>query len=221
MEFITGSNLDVFGPEVQVYLEKEEALNNLLLGIIRHVQHSEPLPEHKPCFLKVVDGVQILLVGVMTPPQKLVLYSDTLPEPAIFSELAVYLKADGWRIPGVLGPTPLSTYFADAWSAQTGLSKEPGVRQRTFWLRQVVNHSKALGCLRLASTTDLDLLSEWMYGFHCEVWADTVPQDLVLQRGVVEKLIGQKALYIWQDRQPVSMAAQTRASTNGIAINAV
>jgi hypothetical protein len=60
-----------------------------------------------------------------------------------------------------------------------------------------------------------------MYGFHCEVWADTVPQDLVLQRGVVEKLIGQKALYIWQDEQPVSMAAQTRASTNGIAINAV
>jgi hypothetical protein len=78
MEFITGSNLDVFGPEVQVYLEKEEALNNLLLGIIQHTRQSTALPEHKPCFLKVVDGTQILLVGVMTPPQKLVLYSHTL-----------------------------------------------------------------------------------------------------------------------------------------------
>ena len=58
------------------YLEAHEVLNGLMLGIAFRLSQSAPRRRNRPFLAVVEDGGELVGAALMTPPRKMVLYSQ-------------------------------------------------------------------------------------------------------------------------------------------------
>lgn len=211
-----------FLAQAQATLEADEAANNLLLGIAQRLAAGNAPPNWSTPYLATVADAagQLSLEAVMTPPAKLVLHGEgDVWQPAL-EPLAHNLLDSGWYVPGVLGPSEVVHAFAETWQTVARRPYRRGMRQRIYELRQVVYRGAAPGCLRGAVADDLDLLAAWFAAFHAEALHET--PDPETTRDNAERRILAGDMVVWEDdRQVVSMAARSRPSAHGIAVNAV
>ena len=77
----------------------------------------------------------------------------------------------------------------------------------------------ATGKIRLAVDRDRYLLIDWTQAFRQE--ALRAAEDRSDSELWVERKLQNQSLYVWQDRETVSMAAYGGATPNGIRVNAV
>jgi hypothetical protein len=104
------------------------------------------------------------------------------------------------------------------WANATGAKYKAGMRQRLYELRTVIPAQTAPGALRLASENDLDLVARWIGEFSTEALPGG---DMAKSRESAASRIALRDVYLWESMQPVSMAATTRPTTNGIGISLV
>jgi len=80
-----------------------------------------------------------------------------------------------------------------------------------------VNQSQTpSGSFRVATKDDMRLLAQWTLAFHYEA----VPNDPLSDvQGVTKRRTAHKAIFIWDDGIPVSVAATSRPTTNGVSVN--
>lgn len=78
MIITTYSNAADFLLKTQPFLEKNEATNNLMLGICLRLKNFPDQIKTAPYLATVVDEHGLVVATVMTPPQKLVVYSDKM-----------------------------------------------------------------------------------------------------------------------------------------------
>lgn len=105
MRITTYADADAFLCKARAYLEEDEALNNLLLGIAIRLQDQESV-DPPPLFLTGDEGGGLIFAALMTPPRKLILYSQIDDPP--FVDLVRYLTQSPWVVPGVLAPADLA-----------------------------------------------------------------------------------------------------------------
>lgn len=207
-----------FLAKVQATLETNEAANNLILGLTLRVNHYLPLTQHPPYFATITAHNELLLAAMMTPPRPLVLYtrlSDWREALELFIQEAARRQ---WPISGVTGPPPLSEAFAAAWATLTGKTYRVQIRNRLYELREVNSIPITPGRLRLATTADLELITQWTFAFQTEALQRG---DLAEAYEVARYKISEQELYLWEDGQPVCMAGQSRPTPNGICISLV
>lgn len=205
--------------DVRAYLEEQEVVNGLPLGLaIRLVK--EPLAYGSPpYFAAVAENGQPVLTALMTPPHNLILYSDRKAvETEALGLLARDLLAHGWPVAGVNGPAPLPQAFADVWTAQFGARSIPGMSQRVYQLREVIPTRPAPGHLRLAAAEDATLVVAWFDAFQQESIPDAPRVD---SAQMVVKRIAEETIFLWDDHGPVSMAGKTRPTQHGISVGPV
>jgi hypothetical protein len=154
----------------------------------------------------------------MTPPHKLIVYSNRQDVSKALMVLAHYLHQSDWTFPAVLGLAPVAEAFARIWAELTATTYEVGMRQRVFELRQVQHPTYPSGQLRLATDVDLTLITEWIIAFHEEALE---PIDWTTGREIANGHIRQGDIYVWEDDVSVSMAAKVRPTRNGMAISLV
>jgi len=197
-------------------LEEREAENNLMLGLCLKMSSEEIEPA--PYFATVKQRDDLLVAAIMTPPHKLIVYSDTNARVEVFELLTADLLAKGLPVPGVIGRSAGTSTFAKAWEKITGESAIQGMRHRIYRLTEVNQPQTPSGSFRVATKDDLTLLAQWTLAFHHEA----VPNDPLSDvQGATRRRVAHKEIFVWEDAGPVSVAARSRPTTNGVSVNLV
>lgn len=199
-------------------LEENEAANNLILGMSLRIKASPYTIKTAPFFATVTDRDRVILAAVMTPPFKIVLSSDADDYSDAVDSFTKNILSLHLPIPGVTAASALAASFAEQWSQIAEVKYHEGMRQRIYELRKVNPPQWAQGAMRLATRNDLDLAEQWAIAFNDEA-IGTPAENL---RGLVERKIESRELYVWVDGgSTVSMAATTRPTRRGVGVNLV
>lgn len=218
MNVKTYENANDFLQDTRAYLEQNEAVNGLMLGLAFRLAQFADQIKTPPFLASVADEAGLAVASLMTPPHKLLVYSDRQAATEALTALARHLYQNDWTFPAVLGLAPVAETFAQIWSELTGTSYEVGMRQRVFELREVQHPTYPSGHLRLATAVDTDTITEWIRAFHQEALEEI---DWTTAREIANGNIRQSDIYVWDDGQPVSMAAKVRPTANGMTISLV
>ena len=214
----TPQNARDFLLHAQPELEKNEAANNLMLGLALQWQQFPEKLKTKPYFATVWEEQELVIVAIMSPPQKLLLHGVRPDTRAAVALLAQDLFDNNWPVPCAFGPDDLAFQFAEAWARLSGASYTEGRRQRIYELRQVLPPPPCSGRLRLAVESDFDLIAQWSFAFNLEAFG---AGDESEARAAAQDKISGRMIYIWEDERPVAMAAQSRPTANGACISYV
>jgi len=220
MHLLNFPDANQFLNRAQHYLEAREAVNSLMLGTcLRLAYHPERITE-TPYFATVEKGVLVHLAAMLTPPFNLVLASHQYEGDSSLQLVIDDLLAQNWSVPGITAPKSLARSFAQIWSAKNGCRYDLEMAQRIYECRGVIPPLNVPGSLRPATIDDIELVTNWFYAF----WEETFPTQRFNTEEVLElarNRINDGDIYLWHHDLPVSMAAKTRPTINGISINFV
>jgi predicted GNAT family acetyltransferase len=218
MELRTYQSATAFLQDARTSLLAREVANSLMLGICLRLEGAASLVEPAPYFAAVTDGDTLLSAAVMTPPHNLIVHSDQpQPDPALVP-IARDLSTESWDVPGVLGPSAVARAFAEVWAKVTGERYAVGSQQRLYELRQVRPPRGVSGRLRPAAPEDVERVALWTEGFEREALGGGDGEGA---RATAERRITAGDVYLWEDGNPVSMAARTRPMPHGVAVSLV
>jgi predicted GNAT family acetyltransferase len=214
----TYADAEGFLRNTQAELESNEAANSLMLGICLRLLRNPERVKTPPYLGTVEDEEGLLLAALMTPPHKLVVCGDQGDLDEAARLLAEDLVRGGWRVPGVLGPREVARSLVQGWAEATGQRCELERQQRVHELRKVMTRAPERGRLRLATVVDMELVTEWRCAFQIAVFGQADQEEA---RRATQNRIERGDLYLWEHDRPVSMAAKTRPTTNGISVSLV
>jgi predicted GNAT family acetyltransferase len=201
--------------DVQPYLERQEAVTDLMLGLASRLVEEPLAYGSPPYFTAVADQQGPILVALMTPPHNLILHSEQESTPGSLGLLALDLIVGRWAVTGVLGPVHLAEAFAGLWARRTGVIRAPAMSQRIYKLSGVIHPCYSPGRLRLAGEDDTDRIVRWMDALQQEALPNA-PRPLP---DMTHARIAERNVFLWDDRRPVSMAVKTRPTRRGISVS--
>lgn len=199
-------------------LQPHAAFYNLLLGLA--VRASEN-PQSTSWGVHILSPTsESLLLALQVSPSSPLILAECGPDPsAAWPELSNALHQAGRDFCEIRGPEKTVAAWLDFWQKQQGGSGQVLMRQGVYSCTQVSSPPPLPGHLRLATTSDLSLLIQWLGGFYQEALFETRPPEVELQVSVQQKL-NEGALFVWEnDTQPCAMAAIVRRPPGGAAIS--
>lgn len=209
-----------FAALVQPFLEQDEIANNLILGATLRLQaRGRSSRRHPPFLATAADGDRLVAAALMTPPRRLWLACPDA-DPIPLRLLAQVLQASKIAVPGVSAPTPVAEEMARQWQRLTGSRYELLMKQRLLVLHAVTPPTWPHGRFRPARMEDIDLLARWIHAFQSEALPHETA-DFQTAQLIAANLLQAGSLFLWDDKGPVSMAAQARPTRRGSAINLV
>jgi hypothetical protein len=117
----------------------------------------------------------------------------------------------------LLGPEPTISDFVHRFSGLRGVDIAGRMSQRIHQLTEVsFPGPPAQGQLRRAVSGDFEIVRGWVAAFMAEA-GETAGDP----REVASSRIGSGQLYLWDDREPVSMAASAGKTPGGVRVNLV
>ncbi len=194
------------------FLRSAEAENVLMLGICGP---EEPGCFHDSWYLATVEEDQtVVACALRTPPHSVVL---TRADRGALELLATDLAGTYDDLPAAAGPEPAIRVFAELWSARTGATARVGTRMRVMQTRHVLQPTLPSGTFRAATEADIPTASRWAAAFFDEVDLDepSHPSDIAREQ------IREGSLFVWEDAQPVSMAAWAGRAGQTVRVNSV
>jgi predicted GNAT family acetyltransferase len=205
-----GAFLRVAGP----FLHEAEVENALILGVARDLAEKPPSASADAYFGCAREGDRILMCAFRSLPDKVGITRAL--DPAAVRVLADNVRAACPVVREVVGPKPTIEPFARALAELSGHTVRVSRELRIHVLhavRPIPSHPA--GFLRLAREPDRDLISRWMGEFLVEVKETGDAEDIARRR------IPEEKIFLWEDRAPVSMAAATGKTPNGVRVNFV
>jgi len=219
MQITTYQQAAAFLARTHEALERAEALNSLLYGLALRIEESPAWFKTPPYLATVDDDQGPVLAGLMTPPRRLILFANRDDYQAALDVMAHNLIANQQPIPGVNGPNRIGQDFAAVWSKLTGAHTKPGMHMGVYELRAVTPPPPAPGHIRLATEAETDLVIRWLRAFMAETFGEDMPLEAAREMAAVRIPAGE--IYLWDNGQPISMAAKARPTPNGITVNYV
>jgi uncharacterized protein len=219
MLLTTYQNAPEFVQRTRPTLEKNEVANSLILGITLGLANA-PADRRSAFYLATVEDEEhtLLAAACMTPPYNIALYSNNSSgDEEAFALLAQNLQDNNWSVPGAIGTGQVIGNFAQIWSRRTGQRYKEGMRQRIFELSQVLPPRRVEGTLRVATESDLELISQWAVAFNQEALHKS---DSPAVRQEAEHRVRKQMIYVWElpDGRIVTMAGKTRPISQVISI---
>ncbi|HHY09305.1 MAG TPA: hypothetical protein GX528_01930 [Firmicutes bacterium] len=220
MEVAWYADIEDFLGATLEYLKREEALNNLMLGLALRLRR-EPDFYEKVHLAALFQAKQLRLAALMTEPENLVIYGTA---PLAASELNIFCSALLERnlpMPGVVGPKKLAAGFAAVWQRLAHCTAELKMQMRVLELRRVDRSLIGPGRLRPVQAADFDFLLAAIRQFYKETGLNPDP-DREMCRRAAQSYIKSQAAFVWEHQgRVVSLAAKSRATGRGIAVNLV
>ena len=216
MEVITYPNASAFLSENQAFIEQEETVNSLLLGLSIGLSKQQETEGSR--FFSVQQTGDIQMVAINTPGRYLILTNPFLPE--AIPTLIDHLIEKGIHYPGCIGPEGASLTFAYHWMEKRRGSYEYEMKNLCYELREVIWPPKPAGQMRLGLEKDIPLLTQWFNNFVKEAMEQS--ESMEVSRSIVEKKIADQLIYVWEVEGIICcMAAKARPTANGVSINYV
>lgn len=196
---------------------EEEAANSLMLGICTSLQGSPS--NHHPAGLYRVDVNGLtLMAAIQTPPFNLIVSFGTKDH---ITALAQFLFDAGVELPGVVGPEEESAYFADVWTAYTGLKSKIGMNQKIYVLEKVIL-PQTEGEFVQATIDHKEIVGAWYFEFGLESLPEKEKPSREASIQASLNSIKEGNAFLWMvDGIPVSVAHLGRPTRNGISVRAV
>ncbi|MFP3898576.1 MAG: GNAT family N-acetyltransferase [Dehalococcoidia bacterium] len=207
------NNAGAFYDTALPYLTDAEAENVLLIGVSSRLATEPAMDSPQSFFWTVRDGGEVCGAAMWTPPHDLIL-SHPLSDAAV-GILCESLLGMELALPGVLGPDYAASEFAGRWTAGGTARADLWRRERIYRLQQVEPFPVPGGTIVQAEEDHVSGLTGWLDGFFREVGEEGDPS------AVLSTAVAAGRLFLWWRRKPVSMAASTRPTPNGVCINLV
>lgn len=189
-------------------LERDEALHNLMIGVVARLQERPDYYANQPAYLATwAEDDAPTYAAVMTPPYGLLVAPLTpqAPPGGAVSAVIESLLVGSWPVPSVNGVSAASEQFARAWAERTGAKIDGMMRERLYELRAVRPPPAPPGFYRKAEARDIPTLAQWITAFR----AEAIPIDPPLdgERIATQRL---EIFSLWDDGGPVAMMGNNR-----------
>jgi len=199
------------------FLEREEAANNLIIGIPMSME-KYPFDDKKLKLLNVFDKGSVVISIAQTPPRNLLVYCDKRGV-KYFNELIDFLIHNNFKVNGVVGLYHEMVEFSDHWSEITGQRWQFNFKQKAYQLKKLVDVRISPGTFRKAKKDDLPILSEWMKAFVQEALPT---EQMENAEEIIKSIIKNEASFVWENNgELVSMACSSRPTRNCVTVNYV
>jgi len=197
------------------YLEQEEVINSLIIGI---ALSNLELLEDSTLYLSILIEEEIVFSAIKTEGRNLLISGkeSTINKAAVF--LIDFLEKEKIKLPGIIGPKDLTIKLAGVIEKKLGWTSQIIFRQLIYKLEKVDLNPKTSGRMRIANLDDLELITNWFHAFLKEALNE---DDVESARKGAKHKIENNEVYLWQDEVPVAMSCIARPSKNGISINYV
>ncbi len=201
------------------FLEAHEPENNSFLGTLAALPRDLSAAKQATYLVAVVDDNQLPVVCAIVLPGRNIVFSAARPACRhAVPIVAGHLHDRGLEPPGLIAEQAIATEFRQVWVELTGCSYTESMRQGLYVLRKPKQVLLSPGSLRLATEIDQSLVEKWNYAFSSEALGKADP---AAARAYAQSRIAAHDVYLWDNPQPVCMAAQARPTRHGIAINHV
>ncbi len=202
MEALVDTDIDAFAARALAWVARAPVVNNVLASNAEAVRDGRVAYEGA-LWIAVVDrDGQVCGAAMHTPPYDL--FVCPMPVDAV-DAVARALAGIRPDLPGVAGETATSAQFVTAWQSLTGASVRQTMAQRLYSLESVIRPAKVQGRLRVADSSDRDLLLDWWTAFLIEAVPDHPGGDVP---GTVDRLVADEDGFLWEtDGKPVCLAA--------------
>lgn len=212
-----GEFLDVIEPD----LRRAEAENSLILGVLRRLRDDPAFATTDRILLLIKRSSQWVLAAAMIPPNSLMLGAQPrlIRIGGPMEALVEYLVSAKSIVPGVVATARIAEEFAEQWRAATGAAIRKVQRERIYAATSISHDLPQIeGRLRLATSVDLDLVSDWTADFIREALGETPGEEI---REITRYRIERGQMYLWDSGRPVAMAGQLRSTQKTVTVNAV
>ena len=203
----------LFLDRAQEWLLRSEMKNNQILAIT-HLLVKDDHPFEPPFYLATIES-EVCIVGcaVRSPPDPLILSEVPLEAmPLLVADVAMVYE----KLPEVTGMENEVRTFAEHWKRRRGCRSAIKFRWRWYALERAVKPRKsASGVLRLADSSDLDLVRSWAPNFARDTGTSV---DVA---AFFERRLQTGSLYLWDDEGPCSLVAVSGVTANSIRISGV
>lgn len=203
-------NVKNFHQDVYTNLLTHEAQNmimikNLKIGYDEKDKHEWRDPANW-LMATVIDGKEILLTALMTPPFGITLYAtDNQINDEALTCLLEGLKATDWQISGVTSEKGLAERFAEIYGNSKGVGFDVSMNQRIYELSEVNSDVSQFGNLRLVNEGDMAFLPYWIEGITWDILGDLKSVQCDPKNYLYQIATGD--VYVLEvDGKPVSMA---------------
>jgi predicted GNAT family acetyltransferase len=205
--------LDAVGPTLA---EHEEA-HHLMLGVAEAAAAGRA-PNDGLFVVSVDDADGLVLAALMTRDRPLLVASDRADVTSAAALLWNALRAEQLQPRLVIGTVGQIEGVVEQWTRATSGRATLAMRQRAYTLTSLKAIAQTSGRLRVATSSDLDVVSEWISHFESEALANVVPQS---SRASAERRIAAGEIHLWCDPEPRTMAASVRPTKRAIAVSSV
>lgn len=220
MKLITYENAADFLEKNQAMLEKDEVINSVVLGISARLAESPEGARNRVYLATVEDEQSLILAAFMTPPFRIILYSPRPDYDKALELIAQNLLENNWSVSGTLGVPALAKAFAETWQKVSNQTYRAGLREGMYELTRVIPpFTTPPGKLRVATEADLEIVAEWTFLFQQEALQGGLSRSEA--QAIAKGRLDNHEIYLWEDENPVAMAAKDRPTKNGITVNAV
>lgn len=208
------NDIQTYKSEVIPYLEQDEIVNNLALGLLIAVKDEQPI------FMATVTRENNIVMGLFqTSPKQIILSKAAEFTQEDIHQLAALLDEKLEDIPGFIGEKDLTNQLA---IEITNLRKRiPYVQmnQRLYRLDDIEKKSEDNGKLKRMELVNLPLVKEWVYQFCIDINEPMSKEDAEVK---AKDLIERGRVYGWEvDGEIVSMANASRPTKSNITVNFV
>jgi uncharacterized protein len=211
-DFVAHASPAAFLERGEAWLKSREAEHNLHLSLAYACRETGEV-EAGALFGTVEADGEVVGCVIRTPPHKLLVTDLPLSAaPAVISVVSGLYDS----LPAVLGRPDVAQALADAWVAVRGGVSRVGMGQGLYRLDTVIPVSGVSGHMRHATEGDFETLVLWGAGFGRDVGEQfTLPAD------TVRSLMDQAAMFVWHDRDVLSMTVAQGLTGEGCRIGYV
>ncbi|KGX84122.1 GNAT family N-acetyltransferase [Pontibacillus marinus] len=220
MTVLTYNKADEFLSKVEHFLMKNEALNNLPLGISYRLANEGNHYQGEP-FLgyKQRNDGEIHYALMRTPPHNWILAVEQDLSYEDVESFLTYIDENHLPFPGLIGSKQSVERIAERWKEKTGSPYQIKMEQKVFRLDEVEDIPISNGDLQIAQPEHQEIATKWLNLFGEEAGEPTLSES---PEDTIKRMIQNQSLRLWVvDGEPVSMANATRPTKNGITLGPV
>ncbi|TFE00781.1 GNAT family N-acetyltransferase [Jeotgalibacillus sp. R-1-5s-1] len=201
----TFHDIESFKGEAVPFLLKQEAENNLILGLTMALKM-----ESKPYLMAKVekDGEPVMFM-LQTIPSQAILSLHTGLDQNDLNQVADWLSDQ--QVPGLVGEKETVLTIAD-YIKDRGTAYDMKMDQRIYKLTDVVDPKSVSGELEQVEMADSELVVDYLTDFQSHVPEPTTPEEIQM---AALRMINEGRLYGWRDHEKlVSVAVISRPTVH-------
>lgn len=203
------------------FLLEREAENNLLLGILDAIRDNpHRYGELMPVLASVMDGNQLKLISIRTPPyNQLLSYTDDLES---INALIEALNKKNTDLPGVLGSKEGAEKFTKLWCKGKEIKTNLIANEQIYKLIEVAEETLGDRKFIIADDSFKELIFKWGREFMVEALSESEVELRDNWKMSFQRSLEEERIFLLLDNElPVSMARRAGKTPNGITVNLV